>query len=162
MVDTAGAAVIRNFNELDTAPELTGVLRYDFGAFRLEPVADYDGQSKGIKTAAVPNDEPYLAVATLDCINLSADLPADVKQTRIAKLALAIQNELRSPDLIATFGVGDGATLNQLARAAGNYFGLYLKGCNSTNIGLLFKLDRITPVRTVVFAYEAPTLNLPG
>jgi len=162
VVGTAGGAVVRNFNELDTAPELTGVLHYDFGSYRLEPMAPYDGQSAGTKPSAVPNDQPYLSVATLDCMNLTADLPADVKQTRIAKLALAIQNELGSPELIAAFGVGDGATLNQLARAAGSYFGLFLKGCSPTNIGLLFNIGRINPIRAVPFEFEAPSLNLPA
>ena len=162
MVDTTGGAVVRNFNELDTAPELTGVLHYDFGAYKLEPAADYDGQSAGIKTAAAPDDQPYLSVATLDCVNLTKDLPAADKQTRIAKLALAIRNQLGSPDLIATFGIGDSATLNELAQAAGGYFGLYLKGCNPTNTGLLFNINRIVPVKTLAFDFEAPSLNLSG
>jgi predicted extracellular nuclease len=162
MVGTAGGAVVRAFNTLDGAPQLTGVLQYDFGSYRLEPSAAYDGQSAEIAASSVPNDEPFFSVATLDCVRLTADLPAAEKQTRIAKLALAVRNQLGSPDIIAAFNVGDAPTLNQLAQAAGDYFGLFLRGCNPTNIGLLFKLSRISPVRTVPFEFEAPALNLPA
>ena len=162
MIGTAGGAVVRTFNTLDGAPELTGVLHYDSGSYRFEPLAAYDGRSADIPASAAPADEPYFSVATLDCVKLTADLPDAEKQTRIAKLALAVRNQLGSPDLIAALNVGDALMLNQLAQAAGNYFGLFLKGCNPTNIGLLFKLDRINPVRALPFDFEAPALKLPA
>jgi hypothetical protein len=164
MIDTAGGAVVHNFNELDTAPALTGVLHFDAGAFRLAPVAEYDGQSAGIETAAAPDDQPFLSVATLDCLRLTADLPAADKQRQMAKLVLAIQNELGSPDLIVVHGVGDSATILQLARAAGPYLGLIQKGCdpNGTSMGLLFNINRINPVRTTQFNLEAPGFKKPA
>jgi uncharacterized protein len=163
MIDTAGGAVVHNFNELDTAPALTGVLHFDSGAFRLEPITADDGESTGIATAAAPADQPFLSVATLDCLRLTADLPAADKQRQVAKLVLAIQNELGSPDLIVAHGVGDSATILQLARAAGPYLGLILRGCdpNGTSMGLLFNINRINPVRTVQFELEAPSFKKP-
>ena len=164
MIDTAGGALVQNLNELDTAPALTGVLHFDAGAFRLQPVAAYDGDSTGIQAAAVPADTPFLSVATLDCLRLTADLPAADKQRQMAKLVLAIQNELGSPDLIVVHGVGDSATILQLAQAAGPYLGLIEKGCDpsGTSMGLLFNIGRIIPVRSMLFDLEAPSFKKPA
>jgi hypothetical protein len=90
-------------------------------------------------------------------------MPAADKQAQIAKLSLAIQNELGSPELVLVTGVGDSATLNQLAQSAGNYVGLVLKGCNpaGTSTGLLFNTDRMIPIRSQLFELEAPAFKLP-
>jgi len=163
LVDSGGGAQVHNFNAMDAAPPLTGVLYFDAGAFRLEPAIAYDGGSTGITTSAAPADEPYLSVATLDCLRLTADLPAPEKRRQMAKLVLAIQNELGSPDLIVAHGVGDSATIIQLAQAAGPYLGLIQRGCNAdgTSMGLLFNINRIIPVRTFQFDLEAPLFKKP-
>jgi hypothetical protein len=164
LIDTSGGAFPMNLNELDTVPDLSGVLHFDNGAFRLEPLSTYAGQSTGIAMQPAPDDQPYLNIATLDCQNLSASLPPADLQTKIAKLSLAIQNELGSPDLIVAMGVGDTATINKLAQSAGNYLGLVLKGCNpaGTSTGLIFNIDRIIPIRTRLIDLEAPGFHKPA
>jgi hypothetical protein len=163
MIDTAGGAQVHNFNELDTAPALTGVLHFDSGTFRLEPVTSYDGVSTGISATIPPADTPFLSVATLDCLRLTADLPAAEKQKQMSKLALAIQNELGSPDMIVVHNIGDSATILELGRAAGPYLGLIQPGCTAdgTSMGLLFNINRIVPVRTTQFNLEAPGFKKP-
>jgi hypothetical protein len=164
MIDTGGGAQVHSFNEMDTAPALTGVLHFDSGQYRLEPIAAYDGDSSGITASVAPADQPYLSVATLDCLLLTKDMPADQKQRQMAKLVLAIQNELGSPDLIVVHGVGDSQTILQLGQAAGPYLGLIQASCNpdGTSMGLLFNINRINPVRTTLFDLEAPSFRQPA
>jgi uncharacterized protein len=163
LIDTAGGAVVRNLNELDTVPALTGVLHFDFGAFRLQPLAPYDAQSAGIAAQPAPSDGPFFSVAVLDAMHLSSSMSAADRETTLAKLTMAIQNELGSPDLIEVEGVGDSAIINQLARRAGDYVGLFLRGCNpdGTSIGVLFNA-RLSNAFVSEFELEAPDLNKPS
>jgi hypothetical protein len=164
MIDTAGGTLVQNLNELDTAPAMTGVLHFDQGAYRLQPLAPYDGASTGIAAKPAPNDQPYLNVATLDAMGLASGMPADQRQTLIAKLALAIQNELGSPELIAVTRIGDIKSILDVGQAAGNYFGLFVRGCSpdGTSTGLLFNMERILPVRSQQFNLDSPQFNLPA
>ena len=165
LIDTAGASLVFDVNELDTVGNMTGVLHFDYGLYRVQPLEAFDTESDGLAPSTAATDQPVINLASLDCDLLSATMTSADFNTKLAKLANAIQNELGSPDLIAVQGVGDSATLTKLAQAAGgSYLGLFQKSpCNPTggSMGILFNTTTTFPLFVRQYDLEAPQFKKP-
>lgn len=158
MIDQAGGIYRKNTSVFDLVPDLTGVLHYDFGTYRLEPLADYLVSEGGLAPTAAPSAPGFLRAAFMNCQRLVRQLTAQALELKLAKLALAIREQLGSPDLVAVAEVEDLELLEALGTRAGNYRAVLLKGCDFGNIsvGLLYNPDRVRRLAEFQLQTEAP------
>lgn len=161
LIDVGGARA-KTVKTYDLVPELIGVLHFDFGKFRLEPLTDYTTDDAGwTPTAAPANSSSQLTVASMNCQRLLRDLSPTALDRKLSKLALAIVRQLRSPDLIGVQEVGDLDLLQNLGTRAGNYQAVLLKGCDFSgiNVGLLYNPARLRITGQKQLETEAPELG---
>lgn len=157
-IGSAGGALRRDPKTFDLLPPLRGVLHFDFGLFRLEPVEPYEIADAGFApVAAPPPGEASLRIAFLNCQRLVRDLSPAAIELKIAKLALAIREPLRSPELIGVAEVEDLELLELLAARAGDYHAVLLGGCDfgRINVGLLYS-SRLSKTGQSQLQTEAP------
>ncbi|MBI1792475.1 MAG: hypothetical protein HYR60_33550 [Acidobacteria bacterium] len=144
----------------DLAPRLTGVLHFDFGEFRLEPVSAYSVDDAGLRPTAAPaRGVGEFAVASLNAQRLvRGDLPGAALGRKLDRLAAGIRGQLRSPELVAIEEVEDLELLAELGARAGGYQAVLLKGCDFSgiNVGLLYNPDRVRVLTTTQLQAEAP------
>lgn len=163
MIDQSGGAFRKEVQVFDLVPDLVGVLHFDFGSFRLEPVADYDVRDAGFRptaATAVSAGSPgqLLRVAFLNCQRVVWQLPAVALERKLEKLALAIRDHLRLPEIVAVAEVEDQQLLEALGARAGPYQAVLLKGCDFSNInvGVLYRQDRLRKLGEFQLQAEAP------
>ncbi|MBI3684267.1 MAG: endonuclease/exonuclease/phosphatase family protein [Acidobacteria bacterium] len=158
LIDQAGGAFRKQVKTFDLVGDLLGVLHFDFGHYRIEPVFDYVVSDGGLVPAATPATDGYLRVAFMNCERLVRQLtPAQLEQ-KLARLAEAIRTWLGSPDIVGVAEVEDLDLLERLGARAGNYKGVLLKGCDFSgiNVGVLYDASRIRKFSETQLQGEAP------
>jgi predicted extracellular nuclease len=147
---------------LDRVPALRGVLHFDFGRFRLEPLSAYTLADGGVRPSAAPRPEGGgLTAAFMNCERMVRSLTAQAREIKLTKLALAIVEQLQSPDVVGVAEVEDLGLLEEIGARAGGYQAVLLRGCDfgNINVGLLYKPDRVRVLGSRQLQAEAPQLG---
>ncbi|MBL8234251.1 MAG: hypothetical protein JNL98_37490, partial [Bryobacterales bacterium] len=129
MIDQSGGLYRKNTKVFDLVPPVTGVLHFDFGTYRLEPASDYGVSDGGLTPTSLNTPPAFLRTAFMNCQRLVRQLTPQALELKLAKLALAIREQLGSPDVVAVAEVEDLELLESLGTRAGNYKAVLLKGC---------------------------------
>lgn len=159
LIDTAGGVARKDPKTFDLVPDLIGVLHFDFGAYRLEPLENYSLDDAGLTPTAARSDAgTQLRVAFMNCERFLRSLAADVLETKRIKLAAAIRDQLGSPDIVGVAEVEDLELLESMGKLAGDYKGVLLKGCDFSgiNVGVLYKTTRVRGFEATQLQTEAP------
>lgn len=158
MIDQSGGLYRKNTKVFDLVPPMTGVLHFDFGTYRLEPLADYGVSDGGLAPTSVNTPAAFLRAAFMNCQRLVRQLTPQALELKLAKLALAIRVQLGAPDIVAVAEVEDLELLESLGTRAGNYKAVLLKGCDfgNINVGVLYNEDRVRRLGELQLQGEAP------
>ena len=159
LIDDTGDAFRKRAKTFDLAPPLTGVLHFDFGAYRLMPAADYsldDGGWTPVAAAAAPPGT--LRIASMNVERLVPTATAAAQELKLTKLARVIRDVLASPEIVAVQEVGSAELLAELGRRAGGYEALWVKSCDFSGIavGVLWKASAVTKSNARQWQDEAP------
>lgn len=158
LIDDTGDAFRKPAKTFDLVPALTGVLHFDFGAYRLLPAADYALDDAGLKPLPLRAMSGTLRIVSMNVERLVSTLTATARETKLAKLALVIREVLASPEVIAVEEVGSAELLAELGRRAGGYQSLWFKSCDFSGIavGVLWKPASVSKTGERVWQAEAP------
>lgn len=157
MIDDVGDRVRAEVKSLDRLPALTGVLHFDFGAFRLQPEEAYRAMDGPLAPTRAPG-EGALRIASMNVERLVRSLTAAERERKIEKLARVVREQLAEPDVIGVQEVEDQELLAEVGRRVGGYEALVLASCDVGRIanGLLWKTSRIRKLGEYQFQQEAP------
>lgn len=149
----------REAKSYDLIPSLIGVLHFDFGTFRLEPVVPFEISDAGwTPTAAPPGGPPSVRIASMNCERLTRALSPAALERKLDKLALAVREHLDAPDILAVAEVEDRQLLESLGARAGRYEAALLSGCDFSriNVGVLYNPARLRKLSERQLQAEAP------